>query len=355
MTSALLVPLVLLFGGVPPDEMRQIVADRLGRLDKLVIEVTAEVLTCPTDVSPLDPNNWTRYGEVYGFPHRVTIVRPNVLDEDLTDEPEKGYVPVVASLADGRYAQRHVRPGPRGFTLYRIGEDSAEHGTFRWMPLLQIFDVHIQDSPIPQLNTLRLFDEYEVTLRGAGESTSTYEVSVPAPEHGYTCRYEFDLNGRGTPLRFKTVLEFDAPELLPGTWEMHVLDVVEVNGAELPSEAVVTIDNPNVGDDYYGVHHFLVTAPVRVDESLTDEDVRIEPDLHSAVVVTISADATEVRRTYDANGDLIDEELLLSPQSLADGTYASRESLRWRWLIPGGAGALGALAVVALHLVVRRR
>ena len=350
MMSSILFFLVLT-SGIAPEQMREIVAERLGRLDKLVVEMTTQVYTCPVEASPFDRSQWRPYGGVE-FPHRITIVRPNMLDEELTDLPETGYVPVDSSVFDGGFVRRHVRPDRFGRTHYSVAQGAVQLGRFKPIPLLQVLDIHIQDSDIPQLNLLRLFDEHEVTLvEGVGD-VSKYRATVPGV--GCVFQYEFDLNGVGTPLRFKTVTEFEREGLLPAAWEMFILDTMDVNGAEFPKETVVTIHNPNVGDSYYGLHHFEV-ASVLVDESLTAQDVRIEPDLCNAVVRTIAADGIDVRRIYDTNGEVLDTQELLAMQSLVDGRYVSRQSLRWRRLVPAGAGTLGLLAIFALRLVSRQR
>lgn len=244
--------------GIPAQEMRELVARRLSQLDKLRIEMTSRVFTCPAGKSPLDRANWqeSRWGIAY--PHRIKLVRPDLLDEKLVDVPEKGYVPVVTSVFNGGAVRRHVRPDKNGRTVYSVVDWDPQVGSYAEIPLLQVLDVHIQDSLVPQLNLLRLFDEHAVTLvRGVGD-VSTYTASL---DRG-TCviQFEFDLNARGTPLRFKTVLGFQDNGLQPGTWEMYTLRTQEVNGAEFPVESVVTVFNPNVFTTHCGVHYFEVTS-----------------------------------------------------------------------------------------------
>lgn len=349
--SIVLLPLILVLGSAPP-EMREIVADRLARLDKLRIEMTTESFTCPDGASPFDRALWNPV-HGFAFEHRVVVVRPNLLDEKLTDLPERGYVPVVSSVFDGAFVRRHVRPTRGGHTLYAVCEGDVQAGVFRAVPLLQVLDIHIQDSLIPQLNLLRLFDEYDVTLVRDLPEIATYVASVNAPGGG-VWHYEFDLNAHGTPLRFKTVLDFNQGDALPATWEMFILETADVNGAEFPMESIVTIQNPNVGNVTYGLHYFRVTS-VTVDESLTAADVRIEPELRNALVRTTGQDGWDERHTYDADGNLINTETFGGPQVLADGTYVSRASLRWRWLVPAGGGVVGLAAIMALRLVSRPR
>ncbi|MFH1746830.1 MAG: hypothetical protein ABIG44_07265 [Planctomycetota bacterium] len=349
--SIVLLPFILVMGSAPP-EMRETVANRLARLDKLRIEMTTETFTCPDDASPFDRSLWNP-GHGFAFEHRVAVVRPNLLDEKLTDLPERGYVPVVSSVFDGTFVRRHVQPVRGGYTLYAVCEGDVQAGVFRAAPLLQVLDIHIHDSLNPQLNLLRLFDEYDVTLVRDLPEFATYVVTVDMPGSG-VCHYEFDLNANGTPLRFKTVLDFNQNDLLPATWEMFILETADVNGAEFPMETIVTIDNPNVGGNTYGLHHFLVTS-VAVDESLTAEDVRIVPERRNAMIRTTGQDGWDERHTYDADGNLINTETFGGPQVLADGSYVSRESLRWRWLVPTGGGAVGLAAIMALRLISRPR
>ena len=46
--------LIMLTGGIPPEQMVPIVADRLARLDKLLVDVHVEQYKCPGSTSPLD-------------------------------------------------------------------------------------------------------------------------------------------------------------------------------------------------------------------------------------------------------------------------------------------------------------
>lgn len=338
--------------GIAPREMRELVAQRLSRLDKLRIEMTSKRFILPAGKSAFNRANWEEGRGGIAFPHRILLVRPDLLDENLVNVPEKGYAPLVTSVFDGGAVVRKVLPDKNGRTKYNVVEWDPQVSFYGSVPLLQVLDVHIQDSFVPQLNLLRLFDEYPVALvRGVGE-VSTYTASI---DHGpVVVGFEFDLNARGTPLRFKTVLNFQKPGLRPATWEMYTLRTQEVSGAEFPVESVVTVFNPNVVTTFGNVHYFEVTS-VSVDPNLSPDDVRIVPELRNANVTVGGADGRNRARWYDANGSVVYDKEYLNPQSAVNGPLASRESLRWRWLIPAGSCAVAVLAVLGLRFVSARR
>lgn len=60
------------------------------------------------------------------------------------------------------------------------------------------------------------------------------------------------------------------------------------------------------------------------------------------------ADGTNRARWYDADGQVVYDTQFLNQQSIVDGPLASRESLRWRWLIPAGSCVVGVLTVLGL-------
>jgi acyl CoA:acetate/3-ketoacid CoA transferase len=141
---------------------------------------------------------------------------------------------------------------------------------------------------------------------------------------------------------------------------MFTLATQEVNGAELVTEAVVSILNPNViakaSINHYGVHHLQVTSVV-VDDTLTPADVRIEPRLRDARVNTHRRDGTAVHRTYDSAGNITQEQVTGSAVPPADETahLVPRDSLRWRIAVPAAAAVAAVGACVMLAFVARRR
>lgn len=357
--------LILAVPGIAPEQMAQIVAERLQALDHLRIEYVHCVRIAPLHGSPLDRTRWegiwdtdTGTDLADTFEHRITIVRPNALDEWFTDLPDEGYEPVDASVFDGRYVSRHVYPDRDGRDHYSIVGWNVEAGVFRWCPVLQVFDLHVVDSVIPQLNLLRLFEEYDVRLIRSAGGVHTYTVSVPMLEYDYTQHFEFDLNGRGTPLRFRTTTEYHAEDLsganTANTREQFVLATAEVNGAELPTEVVVAGYNLHVVD-YYGVHHIVVTS-YEVADDLTAESVRIEPELRNSVVTTYRPDHTVLYTTYDVDGQIVEEAETYGPEPWdEDAQVVPRSSLSWRMAIPVVAVLTGVAVVLVLRFTSWRR
>jgi hypothetical protein len=349
MTLSILVPLILV-AGIAPEQMRAIVADRLGRLDKLVIEMTWQNFVNPVSHSPLDRDSWVPYVWDLKHPHRVKIVRPDLLDEGLTDDPEKGYVPVISSVFDGTFVRKHVRPDRDGRTVYSINRQGVGVAEFWEHPTLQIFDIDIHGGCIPQLNLVRLFDEFAPALVGGVGDMSTYVATIPCD--GWTLHLELDLNSRGTPVHGRTSYEFITAEAEPGTVEFFTLATTEVNGAELPLETVVASFNPNVNRQKRCVFHNVVTS-VSVDPTLTASDIRIVPELRNANVTRVGADGLNTQRIYDADGSIVRTTTFAGVQSVVDGSFVSGQSLRWRWLIPATAAATAVATLLVLRFVVR--
>jgi len=341
------------FGGEVPsvEELRELVSDRSARLHRLVVELEHTVYTVPMGSSPFDRARWKR---IEAFPYRILLVRPNLLAEYLKDDPEHGYVPVVASVHDGTYTSRHVRPNRFGQTTFVHAAHEVQAGVFTATPLLQVMDIHFQDCTISQLNVLRLFEERDVEVVRAAAGIVTCVAAVPMP--GYVAHYEFDLNERGSPVRLRTVLEYDDKQLLPATWEQSTIATEEVNGAEFPTETVVTIHNPNVTNEYIGLHH-LLTKSVRVDEGLTAESTRIELVPRNSTISEFRGDGSNVIRYYDSNGNVTrTQELLAGPAPIDPSVrYVPRDSLRWRMAIPPICLALGLGVGLAFAYVSRHR
>jgi hypothetical protein len=140
--------------------------------------------------------------------------------------------------------------------------------------------------------------------------------------------------------------------LRSAVWEQHTLATTEVNNAELITEAVVTIQNSNVGT-HYGVHHFIVTEFV-LDPKLTKDSIRLQVDRRNAAVSDYSADGSRVKRYYDAEGNLTRELSLgaapeppqapQGPSTEANTAAAPRRA----WLPLSGLSAGAGLALLAI-------
>lgn len=76
---------------------------------------------------------------------------------------------------------------------------------------------------------------------------------------------------------------------------------MELNGAELITEAV-TVGAPD--SSRYPLERFVVRSAY-VDETLSSEDIRIEPERRNSNIWTWRADYSELREEYDESGTLI--------------------------------------------------
>ena len=342
----IMLPVIMLLGGVPPQEMGAIVAQRLACLDKLVVEYAYREYRVPSDVPPLTRDAWEFESTLPdGFQHRITIVRPAALDEFLTDMG--GWVPVHYSVYGSGVVSRHVRPTSSGRVFYEVS-NYVNHGGFNWTPALDVFDIHIMDSTIPSFNLQRIFEETDVSLvRWVGDVstyTATQEMAL-----GMTQHCEFDLSTRGTPLRIKTILEWSRPDGTPVavSHEQFTLATEEVNGAELATEvAIVTAPPAQAGLDCVGIALIEVTS-VELHPELTADDVRIEPVHQNSVINTWDyfSENKLTSQAYDENGQLI----VHNPGSVSRPHYA------WRGAVPWVAVAVGLGTALGLVYLGRQR
>jgi len=358
MLSALLV-VQTFAGAIPPAEMAAIASERLSRLDHLVVELTVKCFGIHSDAPSFDPADWDQPG---GFssvhPYRLTIVRPNVLAEYLRDEPEAGFVPNVTSVFDGMTTGYNIRPY-KGKRFYGVVPLPVANTPVTWDPVLQVFDIDMIDSSIPQLNVVRLLEEHSaVCVRSAG-GIYTYSVSI-RPDDYHEERFDFDLNGRGTPLRVRSVFDYDQAEAAYDIYEQFVLATTEVNGAEFPLETVAFhYSNPRM-PNYYNVFVYSVTD-VRSEPDLTPESVRIDIDRRNAVVTEALPDGREVQTWYDENGTVEKTEewygvtwTMEEMERIQALPTLSGAALPWRMFIPPVAGAVGVATALGLWFVSRR-
>lgn len=333
----------LLTTGLPPAEMANVVADRMARLDKLVVEVDAELYNCANTFSPTDRSNWVDPGPPGDGGRRLLrIVRPGLFEESFVDGQPMS---ILSSFEPGRSVRRAPNLSPSGRIFYSVEDNPVTAGYTR-IPLLQMFDVQIHESWVPGLNILRLLRDYPATLTGSDGEISTYEVSLRSDLPGASREhYEFDLNPRGTPLRFRTRLENPAGTTYEST--TYTLATIEINGAELVTEAVTASTNTYTGP-LYGITR-LVVRSARVDEALTARDVRLEPERRNSFVWTRTLNGSstalvETKQEYDEAGVLV-----------ASTRSAGTSGLAWHGSIFPVAAAFGAATALGVALVSRPR
>lgn len=336
-----LVILTALATGLPPADMADVVAARLQALDGLVVDLTLEVYGAHSDTPVLDPAAWDTLWDT--LPFRVTILRPNVRVEALKDEPERGYEPVVACIFDGTYTSRHVRPSRRSGRVFYQTLPDVQSGIVRCHPLLQVFDLGIFDAAPPgHLNIVTVLQHPSAILVRSVGGVSTYAASVPMGRFESTIHFEMDINERGTPLRIKTTLDNDHPDLVNSYYEQFALRTTEVNGAELPVETAVTHWGPKF-PHYWTVNLYRVEA-VEVRADLSPDDLRIEIVRRDSCVNEHFPDASVHQTEYDEDGRLVWEDRWFSAADSDTGdaeAIKAKHAIRWRMTIPPVAGLIG--------------
>lgn len=292
-------------------DMQSIVASRMQQFDRLVADVEHTWFQVPRDISAFDPANWRQVVTLNLHRHRVTLARPILLDEWLTDDPAAGFEPVAASAAPTGYASSQtIRAGTHaGKQLFVVYPGQVQHGSFAWTPLLQVFDLHVQDSRIPLLNTKSLFDTGLVSLVGENNGICRFKALLPGSD--VNASYEFDLSPAGTVTYWKSTYEIVRPEgLQPFTWELRALEISTIGGVELATDVVCVIDNPNVDEDR-GVHRFRISN-TQFAPGLTPESVQIVPSTSNSAVTTHLACGVAYHRVFDANGIMTSEQELIN-------------------------------------------
>lgn len=340
----------LLFASLPEVAAQQ--AERLAKLDKLALRVEHSVYICPAAADPLDSANWQVPWERNTFPSELTVVRPYALMHFLTDDPDLGYAPVTASIADNHYTQVQDRLDDQGDAVYTVVPGRVGAGVFAWSPILQAFDLHMMDSGTPYLNVAALLGREDVRLVRSSPECDTYGVSVP--DDGYRHEFEIDLDPCGTPTRVHDRLILDRAGVRPIERTQYVRATREIDGAALPVDVCVVHVNPNVVD-YSTVDHLVVTG-IDSNPDLTLDSVRIDPPHRSARITIEQNDGQFVRLRYDAAGALVESKITGGPEPISpeSATLVSRSSLRWRWIVPGAAGAVGLAAMAILAFTSRR-
>ncbi len=348
MTSALMV--LVAAAGLAPADMADVVAQRLAALDKLVLDVTEEVYGAHSDTPVLDRAPWKL---IATFPYRLAILRPNVRVEALKDDPQAGYKPVVASVFDGTYSARLVRPPPHGGKwVYTVVPQARQAGVLLAHPLLQAFDLGIYDCPPPgDLDIVSVLRHPSATVVRSIGGISTYAVSVPTPY--YAMHFELDLNEEGLPLRVKSALEYPDPNIPPTYYEQFILQTTEVNGADLPIEIAITHWGAKM-PHYWNVWLYRVDN-IELRNDLSIDDVRVEVKRRNSVVNEYLPDGAARQTVYDENGDEIEAQSFFHAADAETGDPAAiARAVRSRKGIGPAAAAVGVSTALALAYVARR-
>ncbi len=326
--------LLLTSGAIPPTEMLDIFTQRLSRLDKLVLEVQVEQYFAPFSDEYTDPASWDGpYEPADGGRRILRIVRPYAVDESFAGGAP---VPIRTSFSPQRVVQKLSATTQDGRSYFCVHDNDVTPSTYSAVPLLQMFDLQIHESFVRGLNILNLLRDHPTVVVDCVGDVTRYRSEVGIAGWGeWTEIYEYELNSRGTPLRFEMTKEALDGSGFVFRREFVTQATMEVNGAELVSEAFVFTSNTNDNVTRYAVHRMTVTSAA-VDTSLTSQDVLFEPETRNSLVWTKNADLSEGIVTYDENGTILARE------------SDSRTAQPWRKTLLPVASAVGVLTIVAL-------
>jgi hypothetical protein len=292
--------LSILVAPVTPQEMADVVSSRLGRLDNLVLDISLKLYRCAVTADPLDKTQWSSESIPGDGGHScLKIVRPCARDDRLRQDGTT----TQNFSSPGRSVRRLSRPDPDGRTCYVLHENAYRAGVYTQVPLLQLFDLQIHESARPGANLVTLLRDPSATIVGSDGDVTTYGVtiSVPAPLN-CTEQYEFALSGAGLLKRFQLTVTARDREFTFKR-ELHVLATTQVNGVELPSEAVFASWN-SAKPDHYGIDYIRVNS-VSVDPSLTADALRLEPAHVNERIWVTNADLSEDEQLFDGAGHQI--------------------------------------------------
>lgn len=323
--------------GVVPTVMREIVRTRLVAADRFVTYVVYDWYHAPYSADPTDMSQWQRVSPISRTEHRVTVVRPNIKHELLTDDPPAGFVPVVECIIDGRYrsTQRGVdQRSRRGIQI--ISETPAgkwNSGNFQIIPFLQCFELHCSDSTIPGLNFVSIFDHADVRLITARGQRSVYQASVRMD--AWWQDFEFEVEPDGLIVRTSARYRYDR-ELPSCSTQEIVLASDEVNGVRIPTEVVFATRNDNVSTEFQGIRHIVLNGVSHI-PGLSRDDVDIDMPTRDAVYHSYNWDGSERYTHYGPEGTVVDQRDLAAyiPEPLPEGVVVvPQANVRWVALVP---------------------
>lgn len=322
---------------------------RAERLSQVRVGVEQDVYQVPADAPVLYREAW-RSLYPQPFIDELVIVRPDVLNHSLTDYED--YRPFECAVVDGTYVRHTIGAADDVWTVN--GKD-VQVGRYAMHPLLFAYDLHIQDSVVPQLSLERLAREGRLAVALSGADGYRLTGSVEMFNDGmraYTQLYDVELSATGVPLRFRVENQYtDFPDLQSSVWELQTLETTEVNGAEFPTDVVITISNPNVNSLFLTLHEFR-TVEVQYDPALTKADVTLTPILRKAYYID---GAAQTGKYYDADGALVREwrdgqQAPVDDETAARGVDVGAQTIRHAALPTALVLGLGAAALTTLRL-----
>lgn len=284
------------------DQACQLTRARHAAMDRMRVSLHSLTYISTNAESRNDAGTWQPTENIIHL-HTLTILRPNLIHDWLTDQPLQGYEPVRNSLCDGRFVRQWVRPLSTGETKYHVDETTTHVAPFTWLPILWVFDLQLPDALTPSLTTLDVLEHPTAQVLGVVDGCTRFHADIRSPGGGaFVLRCDVDLNERATPMRFTVTVDYDDEALESGVWELTTNSVVEFHDVELPMVATVMVQNPNVSTGA-GIHRFEVATFEEV-PTLAHDDIAIVPSVTNSVVTTRSLTPYDHQVTvrYDSQG-----------------------------------------------------
>lgn len=297
------IALLSAINGIEPLEMADIVADRLARLDKLCATVEVRVYTVPLSASPLNRLGW---GEAIepgdGGCRAIQLVRPHMLEHS---SPLSGTGnTVVSGYTPGRAVRKAVGVDRQGKNLYIIAEDAASSVNNTAVPVMQLFDLQMHQSLVPGTNIETLLRNHSAQLVSSEGDLYTYFVAlhVDGFTNSVSESYELSLNSRGTPIRCRFTMQVADGNDFVFESDFSTVSTIELNGAELVSEAIVSTRNSVV--PHYAVYDLVARSAI-IAEAMSVDAVQLEPETRNSRIYATRANGVEEELVYDDDGAII--------------------------------------------------
>lgn len=323
---------------IPPAQMSEIVSQRIGRLDQMKATVSVMSYTAPLTGDPLDQSTWeggSRPGD--GGVHRITLVRPNVLDEAFTADERPSQTCVV--LPD-HVIKHPASLGRHGESIWYVLENPILRSSYSTSPVLDVFELQFHQTFVVGLNTLRLLQNDSTQVVRHDDQTTTYSSQAINTEWGgWAEDYDFDVNARGTPMRIHVITTALNGSGFTFEREMVVTSTTEVNGVEFPNNVVFKTTNSFV--PHWAIDAIEISN-ISIDPQLTAESIRLEPATVNSIVYYKRPDLTEDTFIYGSDGNLASSS---STNDLPTKRHA------FLGIVVGTA----CVSVIALGLISRRK
>lgn len=322
----------------------ELLQSRCAEFDRFVAHVRHTLCTV-TDFTPendswLDQSRWVPFPREPRHEYRITVVRPAALVELLTDDPARGWSPLAASIGEWGFISRHVYPDRDGRVHYEVIDSSAQSGIFRWSPILQVFDLHLQDAQPALLNCASLCEQAQSVI--SKSVAGGYQVVATTSFRDEETNYRLELSAHGSLNRVLTTIPIS--ESMSGCWDQRILRVETRDGIVVPAEVVILVYNPGIQPRMKAALHRFEITKFEFRSDLIPDSVVIRPVLSNSRVVNWHRDGSAENIAYDERGNIIQNVTTLGEPTPQAGDH-NREIRR---AIPVVAALGGATAAAAL-------